>query len=444
MNTNQSRPLSRAALSRRRALQLFGATGSAAFLAACAGPGSGGGNGGNGEEGNGGGGFEGEVDGAISFAHWRAEDQEILAQLIDEFIAEHDGVSISQDISPSNDYQSNALQQIRTGNIGDLFVAFRGAQFEDMVDAGIYTDLSGTGVPDAYNASLIDSGARDGVQYGLPYQLVFNQPVTNLDLLEQAGITEPPGDWQGWLAMCEAIMSLDKIPMAWSGGEIGNAGHLFNAMVMNNAPSDDMCTKIETGEYKVTDDWFLHTLSQYEELRPYFQPNSTGTAVEPVQQMFAQGDAALMMTGSFHMAAVRELGAEFPFGMAAPVTVSADERKYEGVHNATFVLGVNSASDNQATALEFLRFLSESGPASAYANGTSQHLTVTDVDYDNEDLDATSDWLDKETMLAARFQFNDLDIRNAAEQACIDVVGGTSVDEAAERAQEIIDQRIDR
>ncbi|HIZ35467.1 MAG TPA: extracellular solute-binding protein [Candidatus Ruania gallistercoris] len=425
-------------LTRRGALHVFGGGGLLAAVAACAGPGSGGG----GEEPPDTGGGDGEIGGEISFAHWRAEDQEVLAEIIESFSADNEGATVRQDISPSNDYQSNALQQIRSGNIGDLFVAFRGAQFVDMVSAGLYADLSDTDVVGKYNPSLIEAGAQDGKQFGLPYQMVFNQPVSNLDVLEEAGISEPPPDWDGWLSMCEDILSIDKIPMAWPGGEIGNAGHLFNCMMMNNAPSDDMCAKIESGEYKCTDDWFLHTLEQYVELRPYFQNNATGTAVEPAQQMFASGDAALLLTGSFHIAAVRAMDAQFPMGMMAPITVSADEAKYVGIHNATFILGVNTASENQATAMALLEYLSETEPASIYANGTAQHLTVAEVNYENEDLAATADWLEKDTMLAPRFQFNDLDIRNAAEQSCIDVVGGTSPEQAAEQAQQIIDERV--
>ncbi len=424
--------------SRRRILQLFGASGLATVSAACAGPGSVGSNQNPGGEIP----TDEPIEGELSFAHWRAEDQEVLAELFDRFTGEYSDVSVSQDISPSNDYQANALQRIRSGNIGDLFVAFRGAQFEDMVDAGLYADLSDTGVVEMYDPERIEVGERDGTQYGVPYQYVFNQPVSNLNVLETAGVSEPPPDWDGFLAMCENVLAAGLVPIAWPGGEIGNAGHLFNCMVMNNAPSDDMCAKIESGECACTDDWFLATLAQYAELRPYFQPNPAGTAVEPAQQLFAENKAALLATGSFHITAARSLGADFPMGLLAPITVSADEAKYEGIHNATFIFGVNSASENQATALELLKFLSSAEQAAHYANGTVQHLAVADVEYQNKDLAATREWITKPTLLAPRFQFIDLDIRNAAEQACIDVVAGDPPEQAAEKAQGIIDQRV--
>lgn len=428
-----------APINRRHLLQILGLTGLAA-TAACAGPGSSGG----GPQGGGASGpiESGPVEGEISFAHWRAEDQKVFETLIATFAGQHAGVSVTQDIAPSNDYQSTALQRIRGGAVGDVFTAFRGAQFADMVSAGIFSDLSGLPVLGKYAPALIEPGAADGKQYGLPYQLVFNMPVSNLDALEAAGVSEAPRDWDGFLAMCEAVRGAGLVPIAWPGGETGNAGHLFNSMVMNNAPSPDMCTKIEAGEYKCTDDWFLQTLDQYAQLRPHVQPNATGTAVEPAQQLFASGQAALLATGSFHIAAVRALGAQFPVGLLSPITTSADRATYEGIHNATFILGVNTASDVRPAALAFIEFLSDPVNAAVYANGTGQHLTVSGVAYDNPDLAATAEWLERKTLLAPRFQFTDLDIRNAVETACIQVVGGTDPRRAAEDAQRIVDQRV--
>lgn len=428
-------------IDRRHLLQLAGLTGLGLGTVACAGPGSGGG----GPQGGGEASAipSGPIEGDISFAHWRAEDQQVFEELIATFVQANPGTTVAQNISPANDYQSTTLQQIRGGDVGDVFTAFRGAQFVDMVSAGLYSDLSGLPVVDSYTPELIAPGESDGTQYGLPYQLVFNMPVANLDALGAAGTTEAPRDWEGFLALCEALKGNGLIPIAWPGGEAGNAGQLLNSMVMNNAPSDDMFAQIEAGDAKCTDDWFIKTLEQYAELRPYFQPNATGTAVEPAQQLFAQGQAAMLATGSYHMAAVRALGATFPFGLVAPITTTAEEAKYEGIYNATFILGVNTASDVGAASLAFVEFLSDPENASVYANGTGQHLTVADVTYDNPDLQATSDWLTKKTLLAPRFQFNDLDIRNAVESSTIQVVGGTDPQQAAEDAQRIVDQRVD-
>ncbi|MDP9796543.1 raffinose/stachyose/melibiose transport system substrate-binding protein [Catenuloplanes nepalensis] len=419
--------------SRRGLLKAAGLAGGAVALAACAGPG--------GEAAPvASGGFDGPVEGELSFAHWRAEDKDVFDQVIAGFVQKNPKVTVRQDISASADYQSTALTKIRGGGTGDAFTAFRGAQFSNIASAGVWTDLTGQSLIGAYDPALITAGASGGKQLGLPYQLVFNMPVTNPELLAQHGYAELPRSWDGFLGVLDGLKGKGVTPIAWPGGDSGNGGQLINSMVMNNAPADDAFAQVEAGTLKVTDDWFLTTLKQYEQLKPYFQDGATGTANEAAMQLFATGKAAFLATGSYAAGPVRKLGARFPFGLYAPITV-ASGAKYEGIFNATFILGVNANSSKKAAALAWLAHLSDPAVASVYANGTSQHVTVAGVEYTNADLKAFAPWLTKKTLLAPRFQFNNLDVRTAVEEAAVKVVGGTEPEKAAEAAQRVVDQK---
>lgn len=426
----QSAPVSRRAL-----LALIGTAGVGVAAAGCAGPGSTAGGGAASAP------ATGAATGEVSFAHWRAEDKAAFDALIAEFTKKFPDVEVAQDVSPSNDYQSQALNRLRGGSVGDVFPTFRGAQFEQFVKAGVYTDLAGQDFVGGYNAALIEAGASGGKQWGLPYQVVLPMPVANADVLASVGATSRPAGWDAYLGLLDDIKAKGLIPLAWPGGDVGNAGQLFNSMVMNEMPSPDACRQIETGQVKVTDDWFLSVLRKYAELRPYVQPNAVGTAVEPTQQLFVSKKAAMLATGSYHIAAVRGLGATFDVDLVPPIT-SSGAPTYVGTHNATFILGVNSASKVQPAAVEWLRFLSDPANAGAYADATVQHVSVTGVEYTNADLKRLAPWLEEKTMLAPRFQFLDLDIRGAVEGACVSVVGGTSPDEAAAKAQAVVDQKI--
>lgn len=420
----------------RRTLMAMMGVGGAAALAACSGPGSTGGGEANAPD------TEGAVEGEVSFAHWRAEDQAAFDDLITAFTSENPDVTVTQDITPSNNYQSQALNRLQSSAVGDVFPTFRGAQFTQFVEAGVYTDLSDSDLLSAYQPGLIEAGQSDGAQMGIPYQVVLSMPVGNLDILSSVGYEETPTDWDGFLDMCDKVKSKGLVPLAWPGADLGNAGQLYNSMIMNLQPEDDASAQLEAGTLKCTDDWFLEMLGKYAELRPYFQDDAAGSSPEPIQQMFAAGEAAILATGSYHIAAVRQLGAEFPVGMYPPITASSGP-KYTGTYNATFILGVNAASDVQPAANEFLRFLSDPANAQKYADATVQHVSVKDVEYTNPDLQAISPWLEKEDMLlAARFQFNNLDIRNAVEESCIQVVAGTDPEAAAEAAQSVIDERL--
>lgn len=426
-------------ISRRQAMAILGALGFGATAAACAGPGGspapGGASGPAAPS-------TGAVTGKVSFAHWRGEDKAVFDELIKRFAAKHSGVEVAQDISTSNDYNAQALQKLRGGSIGDAFATFRGAQFKNFTEAGIYTELKDSQAVKNYQKGLLSAGQHGDSQLGLPYQVVFPMPMANVDLFDKAGAEIAPKNWDAFLGMCEKLASAGVIPISWPGGDVGNGGQLFNCMIVNNAPVDDMCAQIEKGKLKVTDDWFIKMLNQYKDLVPYLQPNATGTAVEPAQNLFSQGKAAMLATGSYHIAAVRGLGAKFPIDLVFPTTSSDGKAKYDGVYNATFILGVNSASKNQAAAAAWIDFLSEPENAGYYANQTAQHVSVDKVEYTNPDLKRLSPWLQKKTALAARFQFNNLDVRNAVEASATAVISGTSPEQAAAAAQKIVDERL--
>lgn len=435
--------------SRRSALGMFGAVGASAFLAACAGPGStaadksttsstaAGSTAAGSSAANSSG---GSAD--IVFTHWRGEDKAVFEKLIGQFQDKNPGIKVTQNISTSNDYQVQALQKLVNGGAGDVIASFPGGQLHDFIKANIETDLSTSGPTANYIANLITSGAVDGKQYGYPYQLLFLDPIANMDILSAAGYTESPTNWDDYLGMLDKIKSQGVTPMAFPGADAGNAGQLFNSMVMNAAPSDDMCAKIEAGDYKLTDEWFLTVLKYYQQLGPYVQAHAEGTAVEPAQQLFATGKAAMLTTGSYDIAAARGLGATFPINLAPPVTTAKGETpKYVAAYNATFILGVNQKSQHTDAAMAWLEFLSTTENAAVYANETSQFSPVKGITYTSDDLKALSPWLDKNTILAPRNnQYNNVDVRNTVEGACTQALIGGDINQIADKNQKTIDQ----
>ena len=379
----------------------------------------------------------------ISFVHWRAEDKAVFDKLIDAFTAKT-GIKVKTNIYPSNDYQSNALNLIKDGDLGDVFTAFRGAQFFNMAKAGLYTDLSNQSFVKNYVPNLIEPGSFDGKQLGLPYQLVFNMPIYNVDLLKSLNLTLP-ANVNDLPRFCKAVKDKGITPIAWPGGETANAGQLsMNGFMMNNFPTDDTFTKVDTGAAKVTDFWFTRSLQQFKETADdCFQDNPLGTNTNGAIALFAQEKALMLATGTFHMGSALALNPKLNMQLYVPLTTKpGDAAKYEGIYNSAFILGVNAKSKKQGAALKFVEFLSDPVNAEIYANGTSQHSTIEGVKYTKKELQDTAIWAKKKTLLAPRFQFLNLDVRNAVEKSFIDVVGGKSPQAAAAEAQSTIDGKL--
>jgi raffinose/stachyose/melibiose transport system substrate-binding protein len=385
----------------------------------------------------------------ITFFHWRAEDKEVLSGIINDF-TKATGIEVEQSIKNSTDYQAQALQDILDGKPADVFTAFRGAQFFNMAKANggsVFADLSNQPFVKNYNPALIAPGNWEGKQLGLPYQLVFNMPVVNVDLLKSLGLTLP-NNVNDLQRFCLAVKDKGITPIAWPGGVRGNAGQLsMNGMIMNNAPTDDAFAKIDTGAAKATDFWMVKTIQQFKDVAAdCFQDNALATKDDGALADFASGKALMLATGTFSMGPALRLNPAMNFGLYVPLTNPVGTTpKWEGIYNATYIVGVNARQKDEkkkAAAIKFVDWLSQAENAAKYANGTSQHSTVKGVVYTNKALKDTGVWADKKVFLAPRFQFLNLDVRNAVEDAFLAVAGGKDAKQAAEDAQKIIDQKL--
>jgi raffinose/stachyose/melibiose transport system substrate-binding protein len=430
----------RSGVSRRSFLTGLGLSGAGVLLAACGGPGSTASPTSAASSGSASG--ASTVTGAVNFYHWRSEDKAIIDTLAASFAEQYPGASITQTIDPSEQYQSTAAQKARDGSIGDALTAFRGTQLTQFNEQGIFTDLSGAGYTDKYVANLITPGAIDNKQLGFPYQLIFNMPLLNTDIAEKAGVSESPADWDAYIAALEKFKAAGVDPIAWPGNDPANAFQIINTLAMNNGPSPDMFTGIEDGRYKATDDWWIKSLTQFQQLSGYFQENFAGASTDGVLALYSQGKAAILPTGTYQIAQVRKAGGAFGIDLAPLITTDAGTTpNYAGVFNATFILGVNTQAKNPDGAAAWIEFLSQPESAAVYANGTSQHVTVADVNYENPDLQALAPWIEKKTLLAPRFQFQNADIRSAIENSLVAVATGSTPQQAAEAAQQIVDEK---
>ncbi|ALS24024.1 MULTISPECIES: extracellular solute-binding protein [Paenibacillus] len=377
----------------------------------------------------------------ISFLHWRGEDVKSFNGIIEQFQKEYPNIKVEMQTMPSDQYQSTAQAKLADGSVGDVFTSFPGAQFQALSKAGIFKDLTGEKFLENFNEPLIQVGKKDGKQLAIPYQLVYNDPIYNVKLFEKYNLT-PPKDWEGFLALCEKLKSNGIIPIAFAGADIG-PGQLMNTMVMNNGPAD-IFTKVEAGEAKLTDEFWVKTLTQFKELndKGYFQPNALGTKDAAAGALFIQEKAAILASGSYQLAQNKQQNPNLVQKLLAPITVTADKAVYEGVHTSTFLLAVNNKSKHPEEAKKFIEFLSRKDIAGQYANETGQNVTVKDVQYTTDELKAAAEWANKKTLFQPRFTITNAENQKAVTNSIQAVLSGKSPEDAAKEAQAIVDQQL--
>ncbi|WP_240508073.1 ABC transporter substrate-binding protein [Virgibacillus indicus] len=388
-----------------------------------------------------GGGEEGET--TISFIHWRGEDTDSFNKIIENFEAEYPDINVNMSAFPSDQYESTLQTKLKNGASGDVFAMFPGVQFETITGAGLAADISGEEFVSRFIDQYISVGEADGAQYGLPLQLVFNIPVYNKTMFDEYGL-EPPKDWEGFLEVNKTLKENGvEYPIVFPAADNGQ-GQFMNPMMMNNELDEEIWVKVQEGERKVTEDWWVKTLEQIKELNDngYFGQDALGITQDASGTIFAQEKAGMLAMGSYMMAQVHDQNPDMEMGLLAPITTSEEDMVFEGIHTTTFMLSVNEESDKKEEAKKFIEFLTRPESASIYANDTGQMLTLEDVNYESEVLKAQEPWTQKNTRFQPRYTITNGQVQDAVLGSIDSVLTGVEPAEAAEQAQQIIDQSL--
>jgi len=386
--------------------------------------------------------------GSIEFHHWRSEDKVVLQGIIDDFQSKYPGTKITQVITDSTNYQNLELSKVSVNPKAALVTVFRGQQFTDFSKANMMVDLSNERfVKQNVIQSALTPGILNGKVYAVPYQSLFNNPIYNTEMFAKNG-WKTPTNWTQLLAFCKTSKAKGIIPFAWPAATKGNAGQIMNAMMMNSDSSIDAITKhvndIQAGKELVTDAWFKGIATKYAQMNDAgcFPDNVVAYTDVAAQADFAAGKAAIYPTGTFGMGPIKALNPAMAGKMGIFGMIVVDSKPiYEGITNNTFMFSINpkSNSTDQKIARAFMSYLLTAPVAQKYAVGTSQHVSVINVDYaENIDLLNTSVIMGKKLVLAPRFLFTNGAVATPVELALMAIGSGKSVsDTLADAAKQI-------
>ena len=375
--------------------------------------------------------------GSIEFWHYRPEDKAHFELIISNYETRYPGTKITQVITDSTNYQNLELSKVSVNPKAALVTIFRGQQFTDFSKANMMVDLSNERfVKQNVIQSALTPGILNGKVYAVPYQSLFNNPIYNTEMFEKNG-WKTPTNWTQLLAFCKTSKAKGVIPFAWPAATKGNAGQIMNAMMMNTDSSLEAITKhvtdIQTGKELVTDAWFKGIATKYAQMNDAgcFPDNVVAYTDVAAQADFASGKAAIYPTGTFGMAPIKALNPSMSGKMGIFGMITVDSKPlFEGITNNTFMLSINpkSNSTDQKIARSFMSYLLTAPVAQKYAVGTSQHVSVINVDYAaNVDLLNTSVIMGKKLVLAPRFLFTNGAVATPVELALMAIGSGKDV-----------------
>lgn len=209
-------------------------------------------------------------------------------------------------------------------------------------------DLSG------FFAGAADAVQVDGTAFGVPWYVETRLVYYRTDLAEQAGITEPPSDWEGFAAMAKAMK--DKAGATWGTAlQPGGTGSWESLMpfVWSNGGS---VVSEDDSAFTFEDAPNVDALAYYQSFFTDGVANKA-PADGTTEQDFVSGTVPMFISGPWMMSSIEKLGGD---GFAEKYSVFKIPARTSSI---SFLgganLGVFQGSKNRDAAWKLVRFLAE-------------------------------------------------------------------------------------
>lgn len=297
----------------------------------------------------------GGEDVTLKWAVWDINLTTYYQPLIDAYVADHPNVKIEMVDLGSSDYQNALITQL-TGNADLDVVCVKDIPgYANLVKGGYLSDLSGEGVDAALYGGTIEQITVDGKFYALPFRSDHWVVYYNKDLFDAAGVDYPTNDM--------TIAQYDELARKVTSGTGADKVYGSHFHTWRSAPS---LFAVLDGEHTVVDGNYDFMKSTYEWVlaeqndgicQDYGTLKATSTHYSGV---FFNNQVAMMNMGSWFIPTQIE---KVKSGESLATNWGIVKYPHpEGVAAGTTLgtitsVAVNAASEKQAAALDFVKFV---------------------------------------------------------------------------------------
>ncbi len=282
-------------------------------------------------------------------------DQEFWTETLAPWAQEHH-VNLSIEITPWSNYEEKYLTAFSSGqgpDVGYMYVEM----YNDFIDMGALAPLDEYITDeDRENYLYLDKGFIKGKQYTMPF-IVGNAriPFFNMDILEQAGVTELPSTREELIDILLKVKEADLpgvMPMAgeWANPKIGALNNLFYPYLWQaggdifNADGE---IALMENDAAVDVAQFLYDLRYTYEILP---EESMALTSDTVREEFMAGHVAFASMEAKSEKMLTDAGINWDF-----IPSFEDETKATWIAADSLIL--NSASENKELAAELIKYI---------------------------------------------------------------------------------------
>ncbi len=226
------------------------------------------------------------------------------ADVAAEFEDANPGVTVNVQAFQNEELRDTILPNaIAGGTAPDVFQSWGGGELQDYVANGVVKDLTDF-IPEPVAGAAEAFRVGDGV-YGMPYTTLPSGFWVNMNLWEQAGLTEAdfPETLDDLFTSWEKLSDAGIVPVAVGGVDGWPAAHWWYWTALRSVPTEAFQAAITDGDF--TDQgWIdasdlLQTILDKNAFNPGWQATSAQQGAASASGMVVMGQAAMQLMGTW-------------------------------------------------------------------------------------------------------------------------------------------------
>ncbi len=229
------------------------------------------------------------------------------AALNDIFTAfqEESGLTVFDNPIGHEDFKTTILVMAAGGDLPDMFSYWAGARVQFVVDSGALAPIDdmwdANNLSDVVPASIAEGATiYNGQRYLIPFGYHYVGMFYNPAVMAQAGVTEFPTTWDGFLALCDTLQAAGVTPIALGSLNRWPAQFWFDYLLLRTA-GPEYRARLMAGEASYTDPEVVRVMELWKGLvdAGYFVPDANAYDWTDAADQVANGEAAMTLMGTW-------------------------------------------------------------------------------------------------------------------------------------------------
>jgi len=325
-------------------------------------------------------------------------------EIIKEFESAYPNIKVKAETLPDSGIFDALRIRVSTNEVPDLYQINIGHVTTQLADeAGYITDLTGFEASANYSESIRNATSIDGKQALFTFGVGVLGVAYNKDLLADVGFADGIKNWDELIEAGKKLKEKGKDLLVYAGkGEtmMGNVLHwTFGSYAVKDASFKEayLANKVDWSkpEYRAV---LLEGLNRFKQLNEFVRVGSFTSEFTIAQQAFAEGNSAMLLSGTWEGGMLRKLNPDLKLGFMNMPYTSDEENAYIFVPEDGFA--VNAKSKHPEEAKTFINWLFSKETYAKILKAKGSFSAMPDVGELDESYAEVPKWLQTDRIVS--------------------------------------------